>query len=97
MANGQPDKVVRVTLDGSGLPVPDQDPVVVKKDNQRVRWCADFDFQIRVDGYDEITKGSGNSECPFRVMSGTFGEERRYKYTIIANGRENDPDLDVKP
>lgn len=95
--NGMPDKVVRVTLNGSGLPVPDQDPVEVKKDNQKVRWCADFDFQIRIDGYDDVTPGSGGSDCRFRVTSGTFGEIRRYKYTIIANGQENDPDLDIRP
>lgn len=93
----QPDRVVRITLNGSGLPVPDQDPVQVKKDNQKVRWCADFDFQIRVDGYNDITPGGGGSDCRFRVMSGIFSEERNYKYTIIANGRENDPEVEVKP
>ncbi len=93
----QPDKVVRVTLNGSGLPVPDQDPVEVKKDNQRVRWCADFDFDIRVDGYNDVQKLPGNGDCAHRVMSGTFSEIKQYKYTIIANGRENDPGVDVKP
>lgn len=97
MANGQPDKVVRVTRNGSGFPVPDQDPIELKKDNQRVRWCADFDFDIRIDGYSEVTKSSGGSECQVRVTSGTFAEIRKYKYTIIANGVENDPDIDIKP
>lgn len=97
MSNGISEKVVRVTLNASGLPVPDQDPVQVKKDNQRVRWCADFDFQIRVDGYSDITPGPGGTDCRYRVMSGTFGEIKRYKYTIIANGRENDPELEIKP
>lgn len=93
----QSEKVVRVTLNGSGLPVPDQDPVEVKKDNQRVRWCADFDFDIRVDEYSDVQKLPGNGDCAFRVMSGTFSEIKRYKYTIIANGQENDPGVDVKP
>lgn len=93
----QSDKVVRVTLNGSGLPVPDQDPVEVRKDNQKVRWCADFDFQIRIDGYTDVTRGSGNGDCAYRVTTGTFADVRRYKYTIIANGQENDPDLDIKP
>ena len=30
-----PDKVVRVTLDSSGLPVPSVNPVHAKKDNQK--------------------------------------------------------------
>lgn len=93
----QPDKVVRVTLNGSGLPVPDQDPVVVQKDNQKVRWCADFDFEIRIDGYNSVQKTSGNGDCAFRVTTDTFRDVKRYKYTIIANGQENDPDVDVRP
>jgi hypothetical protein len=93
----QSDKVVRVTLNGSGLPVPDQDPVVVKKDNQKIRWCADFDFQIVIDGYSDVTNGTGGPDCAFKVTTGTFPEIRPYKYTIIANGQENDPGIDVKP
>lgn len=94
----QSDKVVRVTLNGSGLPVPDQDPVTVKKDNQRIRWCADFDFNIRIDGYTDLQKSpGGNSDCAFRVSTSTFSDVKRYKYTIIANGQENDPDVDVLP
>jgi hypothetical protein len=97
MPNDQPDKVVRVTLNSSGLPVPDQDPVQVKKDNQKVRWCADFDFRIEIDGYSDVTPGSGGSGCQFRVTSGKFGEIRTFKYSIIANGVTNDPELDVRP
>lgn len=91
------DKVVRVTLNGSGLPVPDQDPIVVQKDNQKIRWCADFDFQIVVTGYTDLTSGTGGSDCAFRVSTGTFPEVRQYKYSIHANGQENDPGIDVKP
>ena len=89
------DKVVRVTLDRSGLPVPDQDPVQVKKDSQKVRWEADFDFRITIDGYDELkhSNGGGSYEC----KTGVFVNERTYKYTISANGKDNDPSLDIKP
>ncbi|MEO8380427.1 MAG: hypothetical protein ABI779_12250 [Acidobacteriota bacterium] len=97
MSSGQPDKVVRVTLNSSGLPVPDQDPIQVKKDNQKVRWCADFDFRIEVAGYSDVTPDSGGSGCAFRVTSGKFSEIRNYKYSIIANGVVNDPDIDVRP
>ncbi|HET8797784.1 MAG TPA: hypothetical protein VFO89_08855 [Thermoanaerobaculia bacterium] len=94
----KPDKVVRITLNNSGLPVPDQDPVSVHKDNQKVRWCADFDFQIEVEGYDDLNYGTGGgSDCSFRCSTGTFPEVRNYKYSITANGRTNDPDLEVKP
>ena len=38
MPNGdQPDKVVRITLDGSGMPIPDQNRVKVKQDKQKVK------------------------------------------------------------
>jgi hypothetical protein len=93
----QSDKVVRITLNGSGLPVPDQDPIQLKKDNQKVRWCADFDFDIRIDGYDDVQKGPSGADCRFRVTTNTFSDVKRYKYTIIANGQENDPDIDILP
>lgn len=93
----QPDKVVRITLDASGLPVPDQDPIEVKKDNQKIRWCADFEFQIDVEGYDDLKYTTGGSDCPFRCTTGTFPEIRTYKYSITANGKTNDPDIDIKP
>lgn len=89
------DKVVRITINEQGLPVPDQDPIEVKKENQKVRWTADFDFRITVDGYDEMkySNGGGRYDC----KTGYFGSENRYKYTIHANGKDNDPFLDVKP
>ena len=90
------DKVVRITLDPSGLPVPDQDPVEVKKDNQKVRWTADFDFRITVDGYDDLKHGNGGSGT-YECKTGVFVTERTYKYTISANGKDNDPSLDIKP
>jgi hypothetical protein len=85
------DKVVRVSLDSTGLPVPDQDPVRVKKDKQKIRWTAPFDLRITVEGYDDVRCSGG--EC----KSGVFDREAVYKYTIHANGRDNDPSIDVKP
>ncbi len=93
----QPDKVVRLTINESGLAVPDQDPIRVKKDNQKIRWCADFDFQIEIDGYSDVHYGSGGSECPHRCATGTFQNVGRYKYSITANGKTNDPEVDVFP
>lgn len=97
MSASQPDKVVALTLNGSGLPVPDQDPVQVKKDKQKLRWCADFEFQIAMDGYSDITYSSGGSDCLFRATTGTFSEIRKYKYSITANGQTNDPEVDIRP
>lgn len=94
MPQEQPDNVVRITM-SNGLPVPDQDPVAVKKDNQKVRWFADFDFRIDIDGYKDVKYTSGGGD--YRCTSGTFAEVRKYKYSITANGVTNDPELDVKP
>jgi hypothetical protein len=92
------EKVVRITLNGSGLPVPDQDPIVVKKDSQKIRWCADFEFQIEMDGYTDLKYASGGgSDCAFRCTTGTFKDVRTYKYAITANGQTNDPEVDVRP
>lgn len=97
MSTEQPDKVIRVTLDSSGLPIPSENPVHAKKDNQKIRWCADFDFQIEVDGYGDLTSATNGSDCRFKVTSGKFGEIKQYKYTIIANGKANDPEIVVDP
>ena len=89
----QPDKVVRITMQ-NGIPVPDQDPVEVKKNDQKLRWAADFDFRITVDGYTDLNY-SHNTE--YTCKTGNFNTERRYKYTISANGVDNDPTIDIKP
>jgi hypothetical protein len=94
MSSVEPEKVVRITMK-DGLPVPDQDPVKVKKDNQKVRWAADFDFRITVDGYTDVTYSSGGGQ--FSAKSGAFGTIKQYKYTISANGVDNDPILDIQP
>lgn len=91
------DKVVRITLNNAGFPVPDQDPVTIKQNAQKVRFCADFDFSIRINGYSDVTKERGGGDCAFAVKTGIFSDERQYKYDIIANGKTTDPILDVKP
>lgn len=88
------DKVVRITI-SNGLPIPDQDPVIARKDNQKVRWTAAFDFQIDIDGYTDVNYTSGGGE--YRCTTGTFAEIRTYKYSITANGVTNDPDLEIRP
>lgn len=94
----QPDKVVRITLNGQGLPVPDQDPVVAQRDNQKIRWCADFEFQIEIEGYSDLKYGTGGgSDCAYRCTTGTFPQVGQYKYSITANGQTNDPEIDIKP
>ncbi|HYC59746.1 MAG TPA: hypothetical protein VEK79_09285 [Thermoanaerobaculia bacterium] len=89
----QPDKVVRITMQ-DGIPVPDQDPVDVRKNDQKLRWTADFDFRITVDGYTDLNYSHGSE---YTCKTGSFNSERRYKYTISANGVDNDPMIDVKP
>jgi len=91
------DKVVRITLNEAGFPIPDQDPVPVRQNQQKVRFCADFDFTIRINGYDNVTKTRGGGDCPFTVKTGTFSSVQQYKYDIIANGNTTDPLLDIRP
>ena len=93
MANG--DKEVSISLDKNGSPVPDQDPIRIKKDNQRIRWSAPFDFTIDVEDYDDLQYGNGGGT--FRCTSGKFSEVKRYKYSITANGVTNDPEIDIDP
>jgi|GEM_PF-2103093 len=93
----QPDKVVTLTLNSSGLPVPNQDPIPVKKNNQKIKWCADFQFTISIDGYSDVNYGAGGNGCAYSAKTGYFTSEQRYKYSITANGQTNDPDIDVEP
>jgi hypothetical protein len=97
MASERPDKVVQLTLDSSGMPVPESDPITVWRDAQKIRWRAPFEFRITIDGYDQVEYskgGEGNSEhqCKTGYFSGTT-----YKYTISANGLDNDPTIQVQP
>lgn len=96
MPANRPDKVVRITME-DGVPVPDVDPVQVRRANQKIRWCADFEFQISIDGYGDLDYAPGGDACAFRCTTGTFPEVHRHKYTISANGVDNDPEIDVEP
>ena len=94
------DKVVTITLNSSGLPVPSDDPVPVRKDNQKIRWNAAFEFQITIDGYADVKYSSSNGGGgSYDAKTGYFTAPvgTRYKYSITANGKTNDPDIDVKP
>lgn len=96
MANDHPEKVVTITLDSSGLPVPDLDPIQVKKDKQKIKWCADFRFTVSVEGYPDVRYGKG-SGCAYSAKTGYFKTIKTYKYSITANGLTNDPGIDVQP
>jgi hypothetical protein len=91
------EKLVTLTLDAAGLPVPDIDPVPVRRGKQRVRWCAEFEFTIEIEGYTDLKYAKGGKGCAHRADTGVFEKEGEYKYTIRANGQENDPVLDVRP
>lgn len=100
MSSSKPDKEVRITLDAKGFPVPDVDPVPVWRNDQKLKFTADFDFKISIDGYPEsnvvYSKGGGkNHHC----MTGIFADagKKSYKYTISANGIDNDPTIELKP
>lgn len=91
------DKVVRITLNEAGFPVPDHDPIAVKQNAQRVRFSADFDFSIRINDYTDVSAASRGGDGAYVVKTGIFRDEKQYKYDIIANGNVTDPTLDVKP
>ena len=94
MATEHPEKVVRITMK-DGMPIPDQDPIVLKKGTQRLRFAADFDFRITIEDYNDVNYANGGKE--FHCRTGKFDRERSHKYTISANGVDNDPSIDVKP
>jgi hypothetical protein len=91
-----PDKVVNISLNAKGVPVPDQDPVQVKKGNQKLKWCASFPFTIDIEDYSDVSYGS-DADAPHHCKTGLFDKERRHKYSITANGITNDPDIDIRP
>lgn len=91
------DKVVRITRNEAGFPIPDQDPVPVKQNQQRVRFRAAFDFSIRIDGYPDVDAARKGSDGEYEVKTGIFSDEKKYKYDIVADGKVTDPILDVKP
>jgi hypothetical protein len=103
----QPDKVVRITLNDEGIPVPDQDPVVLMTGQQKLLWTADFDFRITIEDYGDVSYANANELSSTSGLSwgnelgcltGLFNQGgRSYKYTISANGVDNDPTIDVQP
>jgi len=93
----QPDKVVRLSLNSKGMPVPDQDPVYVKKNEQKVKWCASFPFTIEIEGHKELKYGPGDGDGAHNCKTGYFDQERKHKYSITANGNTNDPDVEIVP
>jgi hypothetical protein len=94
MSNGS-DKLVTITMSG-GLPVPNPDPVQVKKDNQKVRWCAAFPFTITMEGWSGSSSPHGG-DCENELKSRLFSETGNFKYDITANGVTNDPTIEVIP
>ena|SRR5687767_379859 len=99
MANSDPDKVVRITLDGSGMPVPDENRVKIRKDTQKVKWCADFQFTIEMADAAALPSSPGDGGCAHGAKSRFFGEAvgTVIKYSIRANGRLNDPEIEIQP
>lgn len=95
MSNGT-DKRVTITLNSSGLPVPSIDPVTVKKDSEKVQWCADFSFSIEIEGQ-TADSTAGPSGCNQTVKKGPWGKVGQIKYSITANGQTNDPTIDIQP
>jgi hypothetical protein len=101
-----PEKVVRITLNDEGIPVPDQDPVELVTSQQKLLWTADFDFQITIENYgdvsyanaSELSSDSGLSwGNEVGCLTGLFNQGGSYKYTISANGVDNDPTIEVLP
>ena len=84
-------KRVGISLDASGQPVPDQDPIRIRSFEERIEWTASFPFVIQISGYDDLYPVDGG------YRTGAFAQPRRYKYSIEANGRINDPDIEVLP
>ena len=94
MPNELPDKVVNLSLNNAGLAIPDQDPVEVNRGNQRIRWSADFQFTIDIDGYSDVKYS--NSSGSYNAKTGFFTGQS-HKYSITANGKTNDPEISIKP
>jgi len=99
MANGDSDKVVRITLDSHGMPIPQENRVNVRKEKQKLRWCADFPFSIQFDGAADVPSKSSGGDCPNDAKAGPFYEEigTVLKYSIRANGKLNDPEVEIVP
>ena len=95
MADEHPDKEITIRM-RDGKPQPDDDPVVVHKDKQKIRWTADFDFRITIEDYDKVKHSNGGGTS-YEAKTDVFSDNRQHKYTISANGIDNDPTIDVQP
>jgi len=94
----QPDRIVEIKLEPStGLPVPEDDPIEVKLGDQRVKWVANFPFTIDIKDFTNYEHGKESGNGRHNCVTGYFGEKRKHKYSITANGKTNDPELDIKP
>jgi hypothetical protein len=93
----QPDKKVKITLDASGLPIPEEDPIPIYRDRQKIHWYADFDFSIDIDDYKDVQHGREGSSAFAKTGHFTGAAGTRHKYSITANGITHDPDIDIKP
>ena len=91
----EPEKVVRIMM-RDGMPVPEQDPIELKQGMQRLKWSADFEFRITIEDYDELQYSDGDARR-YHCRTGLFPTVRSHKYTISANGVDNDPSIDIKP
>lgn len=92
-----PDKNVGLSLNAEGYAVPDQDPIPVLRGQQKIKWSATFDFRIEIENYDgDVQYKSNNGNGSFEAKSGYFSG-KNYKYSIVANGKTNDPEIVVEP
>jgi hypothetical protein len=99
MANGDPDKVVRISLNSAGLPIPAENRVKVKKGTQILRWCSDFPFSIQFTGAGDVSSKPSGGDCAHNVKAGPFNQSAGtvLKYSIRGNGQLNDPEVEIEP
>jgi hypothetical protein len=96
-ASDLPDKTVNLTLNADGCAVPDQDPIPVMRGQQKIKWSAPFEFQIEIENYDgSVQYKTNNGNRSFEAKSGYFSG-KHHKYSIIAEGKTNDPEIVVEP
>jgi hypothetical protein len=93
-----PDKRVNLSLNADGFAVPDQDPIPVQRGQQKIKWSAPFEFRIEIDGYDgEVKHQRPNGGVSSHEAKTGYFSGKRHKYSIIANGKTNDPEILVEP
>lgn len=95
MADSEDIKVVTITRNETGLPIPNIDPILIKKDKQKIRWSASFPFTVDIADYTDVQYSTGGGS--YEAKTGSFTSERPHKYSITANDITHDPDIIVKP